>query len=203
MANLLNIIHPYTYKLEGTTLNLGPVEEFKERDEKLRYFVDQALNYKTRVLIHHHRHPKSIDGAMVSIGFHVDPLFKFMFDPRIKQVVTTLYGAPLPDERIETISEDQWNLLKDYFTSDSNLRRIVGKPKNIFFIGGVLEKCLCNAAAHFLSYQNGESQKIFYIPELCVSFDQTQREITEGKLKDRSIESISAKEAIKILKLKK
>ena len=31
---ILNIIHPYTYKLNGTTLNIGPCKKFEKRDNK-------------------------------------------------------------------------------------------------------------------------------------------------------------------------
>ena len=41
---LLNIIHPYTYKFNGDTLDIGPCPEFRERDGKVRNFIKKSFD---------------------------------------------------------------------------------------------------------------------------------------------------------------
>lgn len=194
MGALVNIIHPYTYKLKDDTFIIGPIEENEERDKKVASFVKQALKSGAHVLHHRNEHPRTIDGAMHDVSFHLDPHFKFLAD--LDYVVTTKYGAPLPDKRNGKISADVWNLMEKLYTSHSQLKEKIGTPEIAFFIGGVFENCLVNAAGYHHDHYRPPRQQLFYIPELCVSFDEKLRAEMAGKLSQRNIEPVSCQQAL-------
>lgn len=49
---LINIVHPYTYKLYADSLIIGPREECKERDENISKFITKSLEVECNILIH-------------------------------------------------------------------------------------------------------------------------------------------------------
>ena len=128
MNILLNVVHPYTYRLAGSTLFIGGKPEWDVRDKKVAEFIKQTFAYGGRV-IYHRAHPAdSLDGAMQDFAFADSPLEKFYSDARVEMIVTLPTGCPRVDVRPEKIPKDRWEAYKDYFVSHSELKKIVGKP---------------------------------------------------------------------------
>jgi hypothetical protein len=199
MSSLVNIIHPYTFKLVEDTLQMGPCKEFRERDASLSGFILAALDAGAKVLHHRHEHPKTFRGHMCDAAFYFDPLFEFLFDARIGSVVTTQAGIPMPDDKIKCVSEDEWNALSDVYTSKSKLGSIVDGHGDVFFVGGVLENCLANAAFYFNKFYRREGQGMFYIPELCVTFVAEERKRCEDIFAKNRILGVSIEYAVEAL----
>ena len=197
MPNLLNIIHPYTYKLREGLFVLGSIDEYKERDEKLSAFVTRALKSRARVLHHRRTSPGSMEAGVEDVAFEVDPLFRFFRDGEIDSFATTLYGVPIADERplSSKITSREWDQLKSLFISYSKLREKIGNPDNVFFIGGVFECCLANAATYFRR-QYFPDTIMYYIPELCVSLNEDLFRETEERLEREKISPLSYNDAL-------
>ena len=76
---LINIIHPYTFKLTGDTLNIGPCEEYDERDRKVAAFVRKALDSKVQVLWHKYHDGKPLTHTMHDLAFHRKALVNYFY----------------------------------------------------------------------------------------------------------------------------
>jgi hypothetical protein len=202
MSGLVNIIHPYTFKLIEDTLQLGPCEEFKERDANLAGFVLAALDAGAKVLHHRHEHPTTFQGHLCDAAFHFDPLFEFLFDARIGSVVTTQSGIPMPDNRVEGVTEEDWKTLSEIYTSQSKLGSMVRDCGDVFFVGGVFENCLANAAFYFNKFYRREGQGMFYIPDLCVTFVAERKKDCEDILAKNGISGVSVQYAIDAMRRK-
>ena len=144
---VLNIIHPYVYKQNGQNYVMGPIEEFQERDRRISDFVNYAINSGVKVL-RHEMFDDALGKIMREIGLSVDNSFKFLFDDRVKIFNTPRSGVPIPDEKPEKVTLEQWKFLREIFISESCLKREVVNGKNIF-IGGMLECCVSNCMGVF------------------------------------------------------
>lgn len=199
MNALINIIHPYTYKLVGKELIIGRVDEYKERDQMLAEFLKQSLDNNARIIHHRHQKQESFGGVLCDTAFMQDPVYPFLFDSRIEQIVTTHYGVPLPDKKPAALSDENWGILTGEYLSHSELKRKVGTPNLVLFIGGVFENCISNAISYFLRDLKQTSTSIHYIDGLCVSLDQEQKEKTASRLAEQGVKPISSNKAIKLL----
>ncbi len=200
MSMLLNIIHPYTYKVKGNSLIFGDIEEFKERDTKISSFIKLALDSNIRVM-HHRDSPKnSLDGLLRDMLFEYDSFFQILFDPRIDSVTTTIYGVPLLDEKPANMSDEIWSKLKKTYTSQNELKDKTGNNKTTIFIGGILENCVINAASYHHKYHKTENEQLYYIPELCVSLESNLFNKVKLKLMEKDIKQLSYSEAIALIK---
>ena len=146
---LLNIIHPYVFKLIGDTLNIGPIEEFVDRDTKVKTLVEKVQKSGGKVLLHNYSDGNLIREVMHKSAFYEDPLFSFLFEEDIEKVTTTPYGVPILDKKPANIKENDWNVLLGIYTKHSELRIKTEGHETIAFIGGALERCLANAAIYF------------------------------------------------------
>ena len=169
---LINIIHPYTYKLVGDTLNMGPVSEYTERDLGVAVVVNTALDKGAKVLLHRYHDGDQFKAMLEQAALALDPLYGFIFDPRITSVVTTPFGTPRPNAKPEPISAETWRAVEKMYTSDSELEQHFIDVNPIIFIGGVLERCVTNIACYAHQKYKKPGQELFYIPELCVSLDR-------------------------------
>jgi len=192
---ILNLVHPYTYKQKDRSYIIGPIEEFEARDKKVSEFVNYALNSGVKVLCHE-MFDNLIDQGMREAGMRIDQLFKFLFDERVITFNTTPAGVPIPNERPEIISSKTWSLLNQIYISERDLKQRVCEAKNLLFIGGMLECCVSNSMGVFSDNIATEGQRLFYIPELCVSYDSAHWQTIKPKLDSRGIQSISSSEAI-------
>ena len=198
---LLNIIHPYIYKVHGDTLKTGPIEEFNERDKRINTFVNTALNSNVEVLLHKY-HREFFLECLEKVAFESDSLFNFMSNPKIEKITTNSYGCPIPDEKPEELSKDisseDWAEYKKTFISHSELKDKIKGHDKILFIGGVLESCVANVSNYFHKFYREENQNLFYVKDLCVSRDNDLWNSTKHKLDEANIKNLDYDSAIKL-----
>ena len=188
---LLNIIHPHTFKQEGDTLMWGPLEERHERDVRISTFVTKAMDCGNKVISYEFRPLSIFDYGRQLLYLEADPLYSFLFDDRIVKIYTTNYGIPLPEEKPKDTSDDDWMALEKIYTSPTSLGKEVQEQGDVVFIGGLLENCIANAADHFDFHYRTSNQRLFYVPELCISFDEFAADKIKEKLDDLSIFPLS------------
>lgn len=198
---LVNIIHPYTYKIEGDTPKIGPINKFKSRDSKVSNFVKIALENGAKILNHESWDYKrdGFDRLLTKIALETDPLFEILFDDRVDCITTMANGLPIVDERPEELEEHIWDYLKSFYISHSELKDKIENMKTIMFIGGYLENCLAKVSLYFHRNYRSNGQRILYVPEVCVSIDKEKFKEVKQKLEDAEIEEISYDEAIDLL----
>ena len=198
MNTLVNIIHPYVFKVEEGIPRIGPIEEFRERDEKLAYFLKTALEKEVKVLHQRDKHPETIEGGFGNVAFRFDPVYPFLFHPSV-EVAVTLKGFPILNAKPKEVPPDVWRDFKKYYTSNRELKKKVGDPKVTLFIGGFLERCLANAMLYHNDNFRKQGQQVVYVPELCVSLDEEEKRVIEPKFHDRKILPVSYDEALRCL----
>lgn len=194
---LLNIIHPHTFKGEGDTSIIGPSEVNHERDIKISNFVKNAMDQGNKVVSHKYRSLSVVD-HLANLALELDPIYDFLSDDRIVNVCSTIYGTPLPDEKPEDISDDIWELLEEVYISSVSLGKEVQGQGDVVFIGGLLERCVANAAGYFDDHYRTPGQRLFYVPELCVSRNESEVSEIKEKLAARDITSISSEAAYEL-----
>lgn len=195
----LNVIHPYTYKLLGETLQLGPCEEFAERDKQVGDLVNQALYRKKSVVRHDMFEARGVAAMMKNASLLLDPELSCLYDERIKKVTTTMYGMALMDERPEQMAEADWNILREQLTTESQMLEILGKEGDLIFIGGVLENCMANAMAQARRKFRPNGGTVAYVPELCVSVDEELRGKVEEIFEQEKIIALTLEAATRML----
>ncbi len=168
---LVNIIHPYVFKLQGDSLGIGPVEEYHERDVKLNRFITTALEAQVNVLHHQYHDGNFLTPIMQSLAFETDPLYSFLQDPRIKTITTLPFGTPPPPIKPEKVPEDVWTEIHQTWSSYEEVKEKIGAPSTVLFIGGALEACIGGFIQYFDKYYRKPNQKVAYVPELCVTID--------------------------------
>lgn len=199
MSATVHIIHPYTYRLKGDTLQLGPVEEWAERDLKVTRFVEEGLEIGAQVFCHLRQPLNSLSGAMEKMAFLGSSLGDIFSDERLISLVTDSYGKPIPDARPDVIPEGVWEEIRNVYTGHSELRDKLRLTDVTFCIGGALENCVASFALyHHEHYRQGKP--LFYIPELCASFDAGQWRKSEKLLQERDVNPLSMEEALKELR---
>ncbi|MBI2148590.1 hypothetical protein HYU23_02830 [Candidatus Woesearchaeota archaeon] len=194
---LLNIIHPYTFKLSGSTLKIGPVPEFRKRDKKVEQLARKVLSSGGKVIYYKYSDGNFVKEVMHESALHSDPIYQFLYGS-VETVTTTPYGIPIPDEKPAKIEVEAWKLMTELYTRHSELRQIIEGHENVVFIGGALEKCLANAAIYFNQHYREPGQKLLYVPELCVSFNADEKERAVEKLSRNNIELIKFTEVMSL-----
>lgn len=198
---LVNIIHPYIYKLKGNELIIGPIQEFTERDQKVSDFVKTALDNEIQIFNYDRVDlDRPLGAIMHATALIADPLYSFIKDKRINIVMATGYGLILPEEKPDEISDENWNYLCEIYSNWPDLRSKIQNSSPALFIGGALEACLANAAINFSRQFDDNRQQIFYVPELCVSVDSDFLEKEAlPKLEERGINPLSYEEALSLI----
>ena len=203
MADLVNIVHPYSYKMlregDGFKLVYGGIEEFRERDTQVVTFVRTALDLGVRLSRHEFPPKGNINYILQRGAISVDPIYgEILFDKRIKEVITLESGEPIFDKKPEKIDRKTWKKFNGLFISDSKLRELIGKPDRTFYIGGFFEACVKNMAYHQKKNYT-PNKKVFCIEELCASTnDEKTQEVREVLQKD-GIKIITYEEAMELL----
>ena len=193
---LLNIIHPYTYKFNGDTLDIGPCPEFRERDEKVRNFIRKSFDVGANVILHNYSEGSCIGDGLRDAAFLTDPLFDFLFDERIKEVKTTIHGLPRFDKKPKGFPRREWEIFSKIYISHLEFSKLIGREKNVFFIGGVLENCVANIMNYFYENHIRNGERLFYIPELCVSVDPKKWEEIDMEKKTKGVVSTISYERV-------
>ena len=196
---LVNIIHPYTYKLKDGAFCIGPIEEFRERDERISEFVGECLSHKIKLLRHDCPRESSMGGALELLSFKTDPFYHSILDRRVNKISTTHYGVPLPDEKPESVKLADWKRLKKVYSTRSVLRDKLGRHSKLFFIGGIFELCVVNSMGYVIKEFSDVKRELFCIEDLCVSLDDKKKEDTKEIFKKRNIQLIDYKEALDII----
>ena len=200
MKCLINIVHPYTYKLEGDTVFIGPFPEFEKRDRKIVSFIRKYLDLGHQVLHHRDKNPKHIDGALRDILFLNDPIYGGLFqDPRMDFVVTTPLGQPIPDNRPEAIKLKNWENYVTYFTTDSGFKNKIKEHDINIFIGGCLDACLANAMGYYHENIRKPGEKMYYVLELSTIYDNSKLYDVTKKLIERNIFNLNYEEAMSLI----
>ena len=196
---LLNIIHPYTYKVnDNKTLVVGSIKEFKERDKKINSLVKKILDSKGKIINQNYSSGNVFEELLYKSALYEDKIFKFLFDKTTYQVTTTCYGTPIPDSKPDNIKEDIWKILTAIYTKHSELKTIIESHKKMLFIGGTLEACLPNAILYFYDKYKIPNENLLYVPEICVSFEQDKAKSAIEKLTEKGILPIKFKDAIRL-----
>jgi|SRR3989344_774460 len=203
MAALINIIHPDTYKAvkrEGKlTLIVGDEEILNERNEKVLNFVDYSLRYGSNILLHQMFSSDSLKTELRDSAVYLDKkLCKLIKDERVKKIRTLDGGVPLQDEKPDYAPKEIWDYVNGRVITDSGFKKLVGNPRQTFFIGGFFEFCLMNFADYYAkNIANGEN--MYVVPELCVSIKEDESEKARGILENEGINFVSYKEALELI----
>ncbi len=201
---LVNVIHPYTYKLKGDSLVLGPISEYEERDKQIYTFLSQAQEMGTTIVHQRDMPARSFRGMVIDLAFLADPFYNILLDAASTVTITPL-GLPLPDRRKKGLPIEQWKEVKQIYTSHSQLERVMRTvparktADYTFFIGDVLENCVANAVQYFHQFYRGQQEQVYYVPELCVSLDEKLRSAVELRLRENKIKTCTVEQALQLL----
>ncbi len=198
MADLVNIVHPYTIKIFGGELILTPVENFLDRDKKIANFLRKSLDLGIKIVKHN---SSSRFYEMMAYGaISLDPIFgNLLMDERMENVSTiSSTGLPLENEKPEGMNSLEWGMAKERADLDSHLRDIIGNPSRTFYLGGYFDTCIKNMALHQRrNYTpNGE---IFCIEEISILGFPKKEAQTKRELEKSCIWMISYEEAMKMI----
>ncbi len=197
---MLNIIHPYTFHVSSDTLKIGGDPEFSERNKEVSSFIRECIDNKVKVACHFIRDGNPFTPFMTEISIKSDPNLRLLLGKGISKLYTTAGGIPVPDEKPEEIDDKIWEWIEKNMTSKSQLRRRIGKSKNLFFIGGMLESCVANVANYCHQNYREKELSLFYIPEFCIVSDESLLNKVMPKFEEMDFNPISAYEAFEILK---
>src|SRR3989338_265709 len=95
---IVNVIHPWTYKLNGDKLEIGAIRKYSKRDNKVSDFV-RACTESGIQIVCHESYYDMIRNMMEMGAIYSDKKFAPLFDGCVKWVTTTLGGIPLVDEK--------------------------------------------------------------------------------------------------------
>ena len=169
---ILNVIHPYVYRLKGDTLIQREMSEYLERDRKVSGLIKRFLGVGRGVNWYQFcPNNNPLDPLWVEIAFGGDPFLSILLDSRIKKVASSEIGVPYSEKGLQLDEE-------------------------MIFIGGALERCMTNSmGVHRIL--NGGGDKIRYIPELSVVFDKDELVESEWILERDGIKSVSLEEVMR------
>ena len=152
------------------------------------------------ILVHDCSCGNIITDSLEIVTLESDPLFAVFFDERVEHIVTTPSGVPIPDNKPEKISPEQWNLLNRFYIAHLALERKIQPHDRQIFIGGVFENCVANAISYYSAFYKQHIERLFYIPDLCVSFDETEKKKTEQRMMINNCRTITINESLTLCK---
>ncbi len=199
MSAVVNIIHPYTYKIKGDTYVFGPIKKCEARDRTVSTVVNAALDHNASIIHHRDSVPDTPKARFRDLAFQEDPLYSFLFDPRIIPIVTTEWGIPICDEKPKGTPRAIWAEAEQTYIKHTAFQRMVGSPDLVLLIGGALENCLRNMAVYFVENYHLLPSSVKYVPELCVSFDHRERQTQMRILGSQGIEAVSPARALELM----
>jgi hypothetical protein len=178
--------------MQDNTFVIGPIDEFKERDSKVREFLETAISTGCRIIHQRLETANSVRGILHDSAFAFDDNYKDLFNPIVKSIVITPYGVPLPEEK--------WVQLRNQYSTHPDLAKLTGKPKRVFFIGGVLERCIINAASYYNNNLRNNGEELIAIPEICVSIDAKEVESLRPSFDKIGLKFIEYKKALESIR---
>ena len=146
---ILNLIHPYLYRADykNRTVDFGPSSTIRDRDKKVFSLIRAFLDFSEDVYWYRDRFVDEDDQRMLKTKLRSDPLYAFLFHPKIKRVSTGPSGIPL-----------------------SKRGRVRTSNTPMIFVGAYFERCVMRSIGFFKL--KSPDREVFYIPELCVSVDE-------------------------------
>lgn len=209
MKTLLNVVHPYTFKLinkpDGLCLVVGENNEgpYRERDRKVASFMRQVLDTHGKIIVHNAVSPSFMETIFQAMTFQDDSLYsETLSDENVLIIQTAPNGAPILDEpkKLDEESVKAWEWCRNRMRTHCEIKYSTGNPDIVFFIGGALEACLGSFAAYHADNYSHEGQRLFYVPELSASFDEKAAESMKLELSKRNVDPISYWDAMRVLR---
>jgi hypothetical protein len=134
----------------------------------------------------------------VDVGLKMDMVFGKIFkDERIDSYLTLGNGLPRIEKRPKRINYELWKEMEGSVISGSDLLSKTEDFQNLFFIGGIFERCLGNFAAYLA--ENTQDKSLFCVKDLCVSFLPEEAKKMEQELLKRNVQMINSEEALRLL----
>ncbi len=164
-------------------LAMGGCRQFYERDKRISEYIKAALDRNTRIIHHRGQAAKSVPGVIIDTSFSLDPNLKILLDSRIKVIVTSTYGLPIPDCKPGSLSEEDWKLISNVYSKHSEWANLAGKPDLTVFIGARFEDCISNAIHYYCNHFRQPNERVAYIPDACVSRDLERQKNQEIRLR--------------------
>lgn len=198
MGNLVNIVHPYVWKVKGNAFHVGNVEEYKERDKKIVNFLRKSLDLGIKILRFDDTSRGDFQNILERGAFEEPPYEGIFYDERVIQVKAPSNAIPILDKKPKEISKENWEIVNKYCISHSDLKELIGNPKNTFYLGGYLEYCLINAVAYQKDHYTPD-ENVFVVEDLCSVYclDEVTKAMSE--FSSRNIKVIPYKEAMGML----
>ncbi len=196
---MLHIVHPYTFRLKGKTLLMGPVEEYRERDFKLSRLVKTAIAHGYPVFAHE-RITGDIDSLLEAAALKGDYLFDPLFHPRVKWIGTDEYGKPIHYSKPDDVPQEVWECLLEKTVTHSQFVDLVGAPDEILVCGGEYTRCEGNFM-EYIDTSFGKFERRFFIPELSVTIPEDTHLIAEttADIRELGFKPVSYEEALEIV----
>src|SRR3989338_7140599 len=146
---------------------MGHIPEYEERDLRVLSFLEAALEARVGVLFHERTEANPISTMMMKIVLKTDPIYRILDDDRIKRVSTFRSCLPLPKNGSERVDTQTWEYLLRHFTTHQEMARAIESPRQVLFIGGLLEAYLTNMACYHHDHYKptGQDQELLYCPE--------------------------------------
>lgn len=199
MTDLVNIVHPFVFKVKDNCLVYGPIEEFEERDKRIVGFVRTALDLGVRVLRYDSQPKKTFNWALEARAFHNSVYERILFDEKIIGLDLPHNAIPILDKKPKIFGKKNWEKLKGFVTSHSKLKDMIGNPDRTFYIGGYLECCLMSAVLYQRRNYTPEGE-IFCIEDLCpVHYPEKVKE-AKRNFEEAHIQVIDSEEAMGLLR---
>jgi|GEM_PF-6478856 len=200
MAQQLHIVHPYTFKLNGTTLLIGDTAETADRDQGLANIVHAFFDSNDLVVYHDSMKRTMMESFVETAAFHLDKRFEWVFDDRLHRIRTPPRGHTIPDRRpelstsellasellpSEIVTQEFWKEFTAYFTIDSSYVAATGDGSPAVFVGGMFDACLVNAVGHHRSLY--PTARISVLEHYCPIMDEQNRSKSHELLADNNI----------------
>ncbi len=207
MINLVNVVHPHTFKMireeESFKFEVGPSSDInKLRDEKIMNFL-HAAQKNSKILIHMQYAGNMWNRLNEKITFECDPMYREFAKNGKKDCFYTLAsGTPIPKKMPDGMQREMWNSLRRNVISTYKLQKRSEGFSNVFFIGGFLERCLGNYMHYFSNNYAKNGEKLFCVEDLCATFDENDVNKIKNVLIQEGIKFVKYKEMIDLIKKK-
>ncbi len=175
--------------------------EEKERNRKIGTFLRRALDSGVDVI--KYRFPKfnPIEILTIDLPFDMSKDMKVVLDERVKSIMTTQWGVPLPDEKQKNMPEEVWEELRRLVVTGEGMRKVVDPNSIPIFLGGFYEFCLTNAIGYYARVLRTEGKPIYCLKDLSVvRGDEKVLKLAEGVLSGISgLEFICFEDAMELV----
>lgn len=167
---IVNVVHPYVYRLYGDALVFGEIPQFRERDRNIRNLIATTLEVGKKV----NWFQEVVGRAEVTFSIASikdDPLLGILGDPRVAMVFTDISGTPFSEKDLHFEGEQ-------------------------LFLGGLVERCLAHTIELY-ALRRKYTSKFYYLPELSVSYSREELTGVEETFSSLGVFPLGYEEALK------